>query len=198
MKSIFYILLLTTLSLYAEAVDSTKTEEWGIEFNPIRAVFFHEDTSFSGTFTHFNNSESTEISIPWYYYSTDITSKDSESNYNSRSILVDVHYRKYFSPNTEGGYLGVFGRYAHLHGLDNETEKYRVLNKVGMGLEVGFKVKNIFDTSFYYGASISLGSYLTGEDNVFKSSRGGELPSFVFDDIRQIIDIELFKIGYAF
>ena len=198
MNKVLFISLLGLSSLFGESLSVVKSESWGVEFNPLRLLVFGDnETSLSGTFSYFDNENSVEIAVPWLYY------KDSgrvdwnlQKEYREKSILVDVHYRKYFTPNTEGAYVGAFGRYAHLAGELYVTEEYKTVNKFGLGLEVGFKLKNIFDSPFYYGASIALGGYLGNENDVFNSHDW--FSTLSLDDNRKIIDIELLKIGYEF
>ena len=202
MKKIVYLALLSTLFLHSKGVKTTEPQHsFGIEFNPIKALMFREEeATYSGTFSYFNHNDSTEISVPWLYYSRDNALDEFEKNDDKQtSILVDLHYRKYFSPHTEGAYVGTFARYAHLSGTSRESNgqnHFTVVDKFGLGFEIGYKIKNIFDTPFYYGMSFALGGYLTNNNNTFSSL--DDLSSFAIDDYQRIVDIELFKIGYEF
>ena len=200
MKKILNILLLSTFLLYGEGsvVTESKVDTWGIEFNPLRLLVYDEDeTSLSGTFSYFDNKNSAEIAVPWLYYKNSYSSEDFSNfhAYTNELLTIDLHYRKYFLPNTEGAYVGVFGRYAHLDGEAEVLGKYATVDKFGLGFEVGFKVKNFFDSPFYYGASIAFGGYVS-DNNVFTSNTW--FSPFDFDDKRRIVDVELFKIGYEF
>jgi len=67
-----------------------------------------------------------------------------------------------------------------------------------LGVEVGFKVKNIMNSPFYYGASLAVGSYFGGDNDVFDTNNFIDLDTFEIDDRKTIFEIELLKIGYEF
>jgi len=191
-------LLLLSTTLYAENV---KIENgWGVEINPLRLIISTDNdnswSSFSGTISHFNNETGVEISLP-ILYSKDISERD---NYKDEKVALDIdlHYRQYFSKNrTTGAYIGAFGRYTYLDGKAMRNSKYATVKKFGVGGEIGFKIKNIFHTPFYWGASLALGSYIGSDNNIFETSYMS-IDSFDLDDNRYIVDLELLKVGYEF
>ena len=188
-KILFMLLLLNGSSLYADA-------EWGVEFNPFRVLVLGSDwQSFSGTISHFDNENGIEIAIPILY------SKEKNTHYTDgyedteTALNIDLHYRKYFSGNRiEGAYLGAFGRYTYLDGKVWDRGQYATVEKFGLGGEIGYRVKDIFNTPFYWGASLSLGGYIGSNNDIFNSS-GFALG---IDDNKMIIDVELLKVGYEF
>jgi hypothetical protein len=178
--------------LYAETLNSElKTgESFGVEINPFRFLATAED-DFSGTMSYFDNDNGVEIAIPIFY-------SDYSSGYGGSETVVDIdlHYRKYFSGNrTEGTYLGAFGRYTHLEGNARHTSQYLTVEKFGLGVEVGYRVKDIFDTPFYWGVSLSFYGYLGNNNNVFE---GLGYSPLAFEDNQYGVDVELLKIGYEF
>lgn len=188
-KFLFMLLLLNGSSLYADA-------EWGVEFNPFRVLVLGSDwQSFSGTISHFDNENGIEIAMPILY------SKEKNTHYTDgyedteTALNIDLHYRKYFSGNRiEGGYLGAFGRYTYLDGKVWDRGQYATVEKFGLGGEIGYRVKDIFNTPFYWGASLSLGGYIGSNNDIFNSSGF----SFGINDNKMIIDVELLKVGYEF
>ncbi len=190
------------------AKDTIKQEGWGVEINPFRLFASTDDESgwrsFSGTVSYFDNSSGVEIAMP-ILYSKDSTVRYSygsfyDKQYESDEIAldVDIRYRKYFSQKrTEGAYIGAFVRYTYLDGRAKESAQYATVEKFGVGGELGFKIKDIFNTPFYWGASLSLGSYLGSDNDIFQTD-AMSLGSFNMDDNQYIVDIEILKVGYEF
>lgn len=194
-KVLFLLSLLSSSWSFAQTVGQ-KTSSWGVEFNPLRLLISESDwQSFSGTIAYFDNENGIEIAMPILYSKEKNNDYYNDTSYTERVLNIDLHYRKYFSGNrTEGAYLGAFGRYTYLDGkVWDHRGQYATVEKFGVGGEVGFRVKDIFDTSFYWGASLSLGGYI-GSDNDILNSSG----FITFDDNKLILDIELFKVGYEF
>jgi len=172
---------------------------WGVELNPFRLLILGSDwQSYSGTISHFDNETGIEIAMPIfyskekndYYYGYDNSYEDTET-----ILTIDLDYRKYFSQSrTEGGFLGLFGRYAYLDGRVLDRGQYATVQKVGIGGEIGYRVKNIFNTPFYWGTSFKIGGYIGGDNDIFNNSGF----SLGLDDNNLILDIELLKVGYEF
>jgi len=180
----------------------SQPNSWGIEVNPIRLLLTNSDYfGFSGTLSHFDNTNGVEIAVPIYYLREDkrFTTEDNQYHGEVESRLnLDLHYRKYSSfsqGKTNTTYIGVFARYTHLDGEASNREGTVVVNKLGFGGEVGVRVKDIFNTPFYWGFSLMIGGYVTGNND--KLSRGVMFDAG-FDDRQLIVDIELLKIGYEF
>lgn len=189
-KKLLICSLLLSSSLFAQpSIQSTM----GIEINPFRLLISDSNSySFSGTLSHFNNSDGVEIAIPFYYLNEKFNSDriDNETRFN-----LDLHYRKYmFNQKTDGLYLGGFGRYTYLDGKAANSSRYVTVNKVGLGLEIGFKLKST-TLPLYWGASVSAGGYLGNSNDKL---RRGVMFDAGFDDRKLIFDIELLKVGYAF
>jgi hypothetical protein len=188
------MIFLLSSEIYAE--DLSKQNGWGVEFNPFRVLILGSDwQSFSGTVNYFDNENGIEIAMPIVY------SKETNSygfnSYNDKEVAlnIDLHYRKYFSGSrTDGAYLGAFGRYTYLDGKVWDSGKYATVEKFGLGGEVGYRVKNIFNTPFYWGTSLSLGGYIGSDNDIFNSSE----INLGIDDNKLILDVELLKVGYEF
>lgn len=183
--------------LYAETLKIENS--FGIEFNPFRLLVSNDEwQSSSGTISYFDNEHGVEIAMPIYYskeknnyyYYYDTPYKESETVVN-----IGLHYRKYFSGNRiQGGYLGAFGRYTYLDGKVDYTTQYATVEKFGVGGEIGYRVKDIFDTPFYWGVSLSIGGYLGSDNDIFNTSG----LALGIDDNKYIVDMELLKVGYEF
>jgi hypothetical protein len=107
-----------------------------------------------------------------------------------KQFTVDVHYRKYINDTIGGFYYGGFTRLAKLEGK-GAGYSYIKQTKLGFGGTLGFRL--FHNRGFYWGASLSLGSYITGDNEQFI----GQMFE-ITDDQKFIIDIELFKFGYTF
>jgi len=197
-KSFVVLLLLANSYLGAEALKTEVIPDHtiGLELNPFRFLISNEEwQSLSGTLAYFNNENGTEIAMPFYYS----REKDNfyDENYEEVETVVNIglHYRKYFSGNqTNGAYLGAFGRYTYLDGKVWDKPLYATVHKFGIGAEVGVRVKRIFDTPFYWGASLALGGHLSSDNDIFEGSG----IALGMDDNKMIIDAELLKVGYEF
>ena len=190
-KTLYLLISLLSSALYAES------NSWGVEFNPFRVLISDSNwQSFSGTISHFDNDNAVEIALPIFYFKAK-NSNSMDLYQNKETVLnLDLHYRKYFSGNvSDGAYIGAFGRYSYLDRMLN-VGQYATVKKFGVGGEVGFKIKNIFNTPFYWGASLMSGGYIGNDNDVFNSSR--YILGFGDDDKKLILDLELLKVGYEF
>lgn len=190
LKKLLQLLLIFSCFLYAELQPK---QNIGIELNPFRLLISTDRwLSVSGTVAHFNNNNGVEIAIP-FYYSNESAYDDyisDETRFN-----LDIHYRKYlFDKETDGLYLGAFGRYTYLDGQAQNSSRYVTINKFGLGIEMGFRLKSE-SLPLYWGASLSTGRYLGNSNNKL---RRDVLFDAGFDDRAFIFDIELLKVGYAF
>lgn len=191
-KTLSILLCLSSSVLYAE------TDTWGVEVNPFRLLISDSDwQSFTGTISHFDNETGVEIAIP-VFYSKEKHNYYYEENEDTDTVFdIDLHYRKYFTGNrTHGAYVGAFGRYTYIDGKVRYEGKYATVKKFGLAGEIGFKVKDIFDTPFYWGASLSLGGYIGNDNDIFNASKS--IFGLADDDNKMILDLELLKVGYEF
>lgn len=193
LKKIFFLVPLCSSIIFASSI-KVKENSLGIEINPIRLLLNNDNwTSVSGTLSYFDNHNGTEISMP-IFYSFD----KSHNAYEDEDTLlnIDLHYRRYiYTTETEGLYVGLFGRYTYLDGKARDRLGYVTIQKFGLGAEIGIKKKRIFDTPFYWGASIMLGGYLGNSNNKLKE---GDFFTMELDDKQMIFDLELLKVGYEF
>jgi hypothetical protein len=169
-------------------------KKYGVEFNIARLLLIEKAVSLSGGFSLFGVNRHAEIAFPMYYSSP-------EDPKDLKEWTIDCHYR-YFLGNTQHGfYLSGFVRYAHLNGYlgdndlqlfdDGTAEVKSRENKVGIGVGLGFR--KVSYKGLYWGASLSFGRYITGENDKFY----GNFLSYD-DDKKIIIDIEFLKFGWAF
>ncbi len=155
-----------------------------------------DENSFSGGFSYFDHQRNVEIAVPFLYASRDPENSFNHTDY--REITADIHYRKFLQDKVGGLYLSVFTRFASLSGTPvSQTGQVfrrnaeRSESKIGLGLGIG--VRTFFNNGIYLGASLMIGRYVSGESELFY---GNNLE--VSADNKQIIDIELLKIGYSF
>lgn len=192
MKKGLVALFLISSTLLSSASDK---ESFGVEVNPLRVLLSMGSwKSFSGTVSHFDNEHGVEIAFPIYYSKENF---DRFNGYETSEIVanMDLRYRMYSSDSiTDGSYMGVFGRYTYLDGQAKKSSKLATVQKFGIGGEVGFRSKRLFNMPLYWGMSLALGAYVVGENDVLDSS--GLLSAL--EDTPVIIDIELLKVGYEF
>ncbi len=184
-KKILFISIFIFSSL-ANAANLPKDKNFGIETNPfyLLVVSSGEDTMLSGTFSYFDHTNNAEIAIPIHIMHLD-------NDYKQETI--DVHYRKFLNNHIGGFYLSGFARVARLRGETDYSQdyKYAKQTKFGGGMGIGVRIFSSF--GLYWGASLSLGRYLTGDNDTFRSD------SFTLtDDQPYIFDVEFFKFGYSF
>lgn len=185
---------------------------YGIEFNFFRLLTLGQSQeSLSGTFSLFNTDNNTEIAFPFMYsrgehddvdgyysyttYNSSSYSQFDTTNEDLTSITLDAHYRKYLGHRLDGFYISGFGRMARLSGVKEENRQYSKGSETKFGVGVGIGYRIISENGLYWGASLSLGRYLTGESDVFHDSVN---LSADIDDSEMIFDVELLKFGYAF
>jgi hypothetical protein len=179
--------------MYNETKNAPLTnKQFGIEFNIVRLLLIEKAVSLSGGFSLFGVNRHAEIAFPLYY-------SNPENPKDLKEWTIDCHYR-YFLGNTQNGfYLSGFVRYAHLDGYlgdnsifgDGPSDVKGSENKVGIGVGLGYRKFSY--KGLYWGASLSFGRYLTGENDRFY----GSFLSYD-DDKKFIIDVEFLKFGWAF
>lgn len=174
----------------------------GIELNFFRLLMWDEgEKSLSGTYSRFYTDKNVEIAVPFMYSSGEqerYSSGSFQAAGDLESTTVDVHYRKYLGHNLDGFYLSGFTRVAHLNGNLDQPYNSSAYNsgsetKLGVGVGVGYRI--ISSSGLYWGMSLSVGRYLTGDSDIFVDS---DSISSDLDDSSVIVDVEFFKFGYAF
>ncbi len=186
LKKIFFIAIFIFLSL-ANAASLPKEKKFGVETNPfyLLVISSGEDTMLSGTFSYFDHKNNAEIAVPIHVMHL------GNSNYKQETI--DVHYRKFLNDRVGGFYLSGFARVARLRGETDYSKDYKYAKQTKLGTGVGIGVRIFSSFGLYWGASLSLGRYLTGDNDTFRSDT-----LIITDDQPYIFDIELFKFGYSF
>ena len=178
----FKKIVVTVFLLVSIAYGGSLAEDkrFGVEINPFYPLLLNNgDKFFSASFSYFNHASAVEIAIPISY--------QKENNYKQKT--VDVHYRKFVNDTLDGFYFSGFSRFAQLEGRHGNG--YIKQTKVGLGVGLGFRF--FAQNGFYWGGSLGLGSYITGENDLFSH----DLFS-VNDDPQLLFDIELLKFGYTF
>ena len=169
--------------------------------------------SYTGTVSYFSRALNAEFALPFMWVSNKYEHRESGENTRFSLISLDGHYRHFMGDTVNGFYLSGFGRFARLHGrtgeepvrrksssgapgevlytvFDDATHPYKTKNKFGMGVGIGYR--NFFKNGMYWGASLSVGRYISGKKHQFIHDAAGG------DDEQNIIDVELLKFGYAF
>lgn len=182
--------------------DPLKNKKFGIEINPVRILMFEKnEMTFSGSFSLFNVRPNTEIAFPFFASVAD-NSNDSYYSYGKfYDATLDAHYRYFLGKNTNGFYLSTMSRIAALHGdvgsyydfllTEPTTRRRETTIKLGIGFGIGYRVFS--SSGWYWGASLSAGRYLLGENDKYVTG----ILSFN-DDSEYILDLELLKFGRAF
>ncbi len=175
----FISAFLIAICLHADTLPEDKS--YGVEINPFYLLLTSPSESyFSGTFSYFDHARDVEIAFPIHYY------KEAD---DYKQYTLDMHYRKFINDKIQGLYYSGFARLARLEGVSGNSYIKQV--KFGLGGGVGFRLFN--KNGFYWGASFSIGSYITNDNDQFVNNM-----FVVTDDPRFIVDIELLKFGYSF
>ena len=167
---------------------------FGIEFNPALALIASADgsTVLSGGFSLFSVNRKSEIAFPIFYQN--LTGDNKRT-----SLTIDSHYRYFLGKGQGGFYLSASVRYNYAKGKEanvdlgvirfsiGETETINV-NRFGAGFGIGYRYFS--RSGFYWGTSLTLGRYFTGDD---KQIEGETLTNG-----KAYFDIELLKFGFAF
>lgn len=195
--------VITTQKKILDVVDPEPLmgKNYGIEINPLRFLFLDEDEkSFSGSFSFFNVKPNVEISIPIFISNVSSSFSDTE---DFSVFTIDGHYRYFLGKNTNGFYISGFSRFATLNGTFGDdyssfgrdrSKKSGRTYKLGGGFGLGYRVFS--KSGIYWGASLSVGRYLIGDSDQYRSANYASLSDM--DDSKVIFDVEFFKIGYAF
>ena len=188
-RSIFLWVFLLFSS--ADAYKLTEDKKVGVDVNPfyLFIVLPSDDGEkiASGTISYFDHINYAEMAFPIHYISL------RWSDY--KQYTVDFHYRKYANDHIGGFYISGFARLAHLSGKSNSVhiDDFNYIKQTKLGLGVGVGVKVFLKNGIYWGAGVSVGRYLTSKNEIFSKDS-----FFITDDIPFILDVELFKFGYAF
>jgi len=185
----------------------------GLEINPFRLVDLDQEfITASGTLTFFRLKHNFEIAFPVYYSKTNLTYLPTGGKVETTTI--DCRYRHYISllPKMENSvYLSAGIRLTQIKG--SLGDRYNAENGMNpphtyiypqdtenkFGLSIGFGSRFLTTSGFYLGASFSIGRYFFGRDNRFFPDYYEDKAYIIPDeDHRYFIDIELFKIGWAF
>ncbi len=193
------IILLFVLTASLVAGDLEKEKRFGFEINPL--LLLSAGTIVSGGFSYFNHDRGAEISLPFFYYTSDEGdgySKDGTSTYNGygnddafTQLNIDVHYRHYHDGNIGGLYYGGLARYTYLDGKLKDEHMRAKVSKVGLAGEIGYKTFGLFGyKQLYWGASLALGAYISDKYDQFDEPMLG--------DSIALVDVEFFKFGLSF
>jgi hypothetical protein len=159
---------------------------FGIEINPVLPLIAAgEGFVLTGGLQLFNLNRKAEVSFPFQIFLVD----------NADQFTLDAHFRHFLGQTQYGFYLSGFTRYGYLSGdyiTDGWDTKYFENHRLGIGAGLGYRIYS--RGSFYWGCSLNLGRYV-----IFKEPEDELFSIFGISSFSQtIIDIELFKFGFAF
>ncbi len=200
----FKIIFLLLISLSNEAI--AQEDYIGVEINPFTIYTLtksNKDLSFG--INYFKSSD-IEIAIPVIYKYFDGSGGSGYDDDIFKVINLDLILR--IIPNDKAInfpdwfylYGGGFIRYTYLYGATHATSELKnpdflSINKIGIGLNIGFKMFFGSKNNFFWGMSVSGGKYITGNNNSIDVVNSW----FSLDyDKKNILDYELAKIGYIF
>ncbi|MDQ7046652.1 MAG: hypothetical protein Q9M39_03185 [Sulfurovum sp.] len=184
----FLLLCLIPMMVFSGQLDIGKNEKnIGIEVNPFRVLLQESDhNSLSGSLSFFLEDQNTEIRFPFFW------DRDTWDGYSDTTTTIDTEYRYYIDNSGVGGLF--IGGLARLAMLDNE-ETNKDTMKLGAGFTLGYRYMPE-GSNWYAGVSISVIRYFSGENHIF--GKGGIDTTWLDNDTKGIIDVDLFKIGYRF
>ena len=189
------IILFVFLSLGLVAGNLDKDNTIGIEINPVSIA--SAGTFISGGVSYFYHDSGVEIAMPFFYYSNgeeeEYYSKNNsyEKEDKYQQFNIDLHYRQYHDGVIGGLYYGGLVRYIFLDGKLKDEHMNAKVSKVGLAGEIGYKTFGLFGyKQLYWGASFSVGAYLTDKYDQFQEPMPG--------DSIALVDVEFFKFGVTF
>lgn len=179
--------------MYAEVRydDPLENKKAGIEINPVYTLVASAEKhtfALSGTYSRFDIDRKAEVAFPFFYGKTD----------DNKLFTLDAHYRKFLGKHQNGFYLSGAMRFAHVEGVDrdyyydNNYNWYEVKNKVKtnkIGMMFGIGYRYFTKSGFYWGTSLSIGRYFTGNNRI---------NSGFLDGTKYIVDFEILKFGVTF
>ncbi|MCF6235377.1 MAG: hypothetical protein L3J70_03195 [Gammaproteobacteria bacterium] len=183
--------------------DPIGSKNFGVELNIARLLVFEEERAVSGGFSLFDHKRKVEYAFPIFYQNSiknDGYWGDAENNKRSiRISTIDFHYRTFLNDRLNGFYISGFTRLAYLKGTlqcnyygvyetSSCSRSTKSETKLGVGVGIGYRIFS--SKRLYWGTSLSIGKYITGDKYDFEL---GE-----FDDGEYIFDMELLKFGWAF
>ncbi len=218
-----FLLTSHSLSFAQGLTATEENKRFGIELNIPRLITLtgsHDWQSASGSFSYFNHKNNTEIAAPWLVEKLEANAKEQDRTLSDQTIAL--HYRKFLGEDLNGVYWNGFVKLAHVKGRQRDygfprnkqglhkspcrgsdcestpidTPTYsnpqKSSTKFGLGIGTGYRFipKN---KPYYWGASLSVGQYLTGKHNLYDGCTGA-----LTADSKYIVDIELLKFGYSF
>ncbi len=165
-------------------------KSWGVEVDPVTPLFIQGKTLLLfGTVSNFSLQRTAEIAFPLSY-------QHFGTDGGQTVVSVDADYRYFLSGVQRGFYVSAFARYEMEHyksysfdTLDNVVRKNNVANRLGIGFGIGDRIFS--RAGWYWGWSLYIGRFLTGNDNSAGNSFDDDVGSVIFD-------AELLKIGFAF
>ncbi len=217
------LILFTHSASFAHDLTTTNiNKKIGVELNiPRLFTLFGSPKwqSASGSFSYFNHKSNVEIAVPWLVEKLEANAKEQDRTLSDQTIAL--HYRKFLGEDLNGVYWSGFVKIAHVKGRQRDygfprhkqtlykspchgegcedtpdTPSYsnpqKSSTKFGLGIGTGYRFipKN---KPYYWGASLSVGQYLTGKHNLYDGGTG-----VLTADSKYIVDIELLKFGYSF
>ncbi len=185
--------------IYDEVVrykEPLKDKKFGIEINPAYILWSSASSYFvlSGGFSFFDIDRNAEIACPFFFQN-----RTSLSSGNHQLTLwdQDILYRRFLGQHQDGFYLEGGLRFTHIEGESGITilgidvsssDSIITTDKLGGMFGIGYRYFSI--SGFYWGTSIVVGRYFSGDERSIKGA--------TMDDTKFILDWEVLKFGFAF
>ena len=142
--------------------------------------------------SYFDKSRDSEIFGSFMYYEDNVYGVDYERDTTESELHISLHYRKFFKPQIGGYYYGGFARYTKLDGKLKKENSRATQGKVGIGAEVGYTSFGLLNfPSLYWNSGLGVGTYLSGDSNIYARDD-------MMGDMSMVFHIDLIRIGYLF
>ncbi len=178
--------------------------QFSVDVNPLWLIttLAEDDEPYIRTgVSYFLEDSHYEVALPFAF--ADYAEDSINNNQVTVSIFsADLIVRRYWhkQPKGEGGfYLGPFVRATYLLSYishyNSTSWELANNNDLKFGAGIDFGVKKITEGGFFWGASISIGQYFSGEHGKYNLPEGSN--TFKYNQ-QEIIDIDLLKFGFVF
>lgn len=183
-------------SLKENKKDPLAGKKFGIEINPFELTDVDNGYRIAAGTSFFNLLSWAEIAVPVLF--------ERLSDEKITQFFLGAHYRHFLNKPRNGLYISgmienhlIHYKYDKLVSDTSKTTKSEGEINARFGVGLGFGYRYFTPFGLYWGASISVGSY-TWKASEFKRERYGEGFLSRKLDTPLLLDIEVFKVGWAF